>query len=167
MPTEDFLSVPGLDKTLRINKDCQKPFYAVFVEELGQNKFMTTEMRNKIFNRWAKITPLIPLQNLRQHLYNIEKKYYAAMTSWQQPALINKITDQSMALQEDIHEADDESARLIIKKAEAINNLNRTIASVNKLDAAPLQATFIINTNINEDEMAMEMNTIDIIPEED
>jgi hypothetical protein len=159
---EAQISLPNLQNTLRINKDCARPFYAAFVDELGGNKLLNKEIRKKIVARWAKITPLISENNLRQHLWNVEQKFYKATPPWEVPALINKITTTSMVLQEDILEADGQAARDLIKKSEAINNLNKTIAQVNKLTDQAAAPTFIIQTNVSEDSLMQEMNAVDV-----
>ncbi len=168
MAIEDFLQVPGLEKTLRLNRDCHKPFYAAFIDEVQDAKFLTTDLRKEIVARWQKITPLIPENNLRQQLLRYEQKYYAAIPKWEAPTLVAKITDQSMAMQEEIYEASPSIAPIVIRKAQAINDINKTIAAVNKLDSQTPTATFVIHTNIHEEDLIKDMNNIiDIEPQEE
>jgi hypothetical protein len=162
MPSEESLMLPNAENALRINKDLHKPYYFVFQDEVKDNKFLTREIRAKIISRWQDLTPKIPKINLQNYLSNMEKQFWASIPAWETKALTNKITNQSLALQEEVKEADQQSAGLLIKKARVIDQLNQTVAKVNRLiDQAPT-ATFVIQTNgINDDEMAMELNAVD------
>jgi hypothetical protein len=157
MPKEESLTIPNQENLTRINKDCERPFYYVFKEEVGGAGIITTEMRKNIVNRWALLTPLVPVGNLRHHLYNMEQKFWAATTPWSQQQLTNKITKNSIALVEEVYESNE----AITKKARVIDQLNQTVAKVNRLiDQAPA-ATFFIQTNVNEADMTREMNKIE------
>ena len=118
---------------------------------------ITTEIRNKIIDRWALLTPLVPRINLQAHVYQMEKKYWENLPPWSPRQLTNKITNNSIAIAEEVMESNES----ITKKARAINDLNKTIAQVNKLVDQSLAATFIITTNVNEASLAADMNVVD------
>lgn len=160
---ETQLTIPEQETITRINKSCAQPFYYVFQDVVSGMNLITTAMRKEIVARWAKLTPLIPENNLRHHLFNVEKKYWASIPPWTQQELTNKITHDSIGLINEVMDSNES----IIRKAKTVNDLNQTVAKTNRLiDQAPA-ATFLIQTNINEEEMISKMNAIDITPEED
>ena len=168
MSRELPIMVPiGLNKLTRICKDHQQPFYALFLKHVGQNTLITTKIRKEIIKEWIAIAPLIPKINLQVYLSSMEKKYWAQVPRWEQPELVNKITAQTMELQETILDAAPANTAIVVKKALAVDELNKTIARVNKLDAMAPIAQFVIQTNVSEIDIATEMNAIDITPEEE
>jgi hypothetical protein len=160
MPIEDKLITAETVNALRINKEIHLPFYAVFLEEVQSNTFLTKEIRLSIVNRWAAITPKIDRSALKVYLSGLEKKFWAAQPQWEQKALTNKITSQTLALQEEVKDSSAADAGLLIKKARVIDQLNQTVAKVNRLIDVPPIAQFIINTNIDEASMTLEMNSM-------
>lgn len=160
MPIEDKLILPDMDKALRINKDMHIPFYAVFQDEVQSNTFLTREIRASILTRWMAITPLVSKGTLKSYLSTLEQKYWASIPQWEQKALTNKITSQTLALQEEVKDSSAADAGLLIKKARVIDQLNQTVAKVNRLIDVPPIAQFIINTNIDEASMTLEMNSM-------
>jgi hypothetical protein len=162
MAIEDALILPEFENALRINTSMHPALYSAFKDEVQSNTFMTREIRANIIARWMKILPKIERSSFKVYLSDMERKYWASIPAWETKALTNKITNQSLALQEEVKEADQQTAGLLIKKARVIDQLNQTVAKVNRLiDQAPT-ATFVIQTNgINDDEMAMELNAVD------
>lgn len=159
---EKSISVPDLDKLIRISEEHYGPFYLVFTRHMKNSPVMTKQIRTAILNDWSNLCPSIPHMNLRNYLIRLEKKYWASIPKWEQSELINKITAESISMQEDVMDATSpQSLQMAKTKALTVDKLNETIARVNKLESVPPAPTFIINTNTNPQEMLAGLNTIE------
>jgi len=159
---EDHLIAKDVSGLERINKDLHQPFFAVFIEELGDNRFFTREIRKRILTRWGAIVPKISNVSLKNYLSDMEQKYWASISPWEQKGLTNKIITQTMDMQETIIEANNKNdLAMATKKSTAVIKGNELIAKVARLIDQTPAASFSINiSNISEDEMTMDMNKI-------
>ena len=146
----------------RISKSNKNELVKIFFQVLGTAKFITREKRREIRNAWKKEYPLIPDQSIASiYAYNLENDYYSDVESYNSKALTGKITKQLTDLQEDLQDASTKDE--ILKAAHKLNSITKSsevIAKVNRLyDAAP-QASILINTSVNEQELLSTLNAL-------
>ena len=132
-------------------KEWKTGLLSIFFRVVGDQSYLSRALRSEIRLAWDKQYPGISPHQWRQYLYILEKEYYEKVARWNADTLSNRITKQTMDLQEDLLEAATKNeVNIKVAKLSAITKGNELIARVNRLYEAPVQVGISIETNIDE-----------------
>lgn len=143
----------------RVSKDVtDKYLYPIFHSKLISYPFLTSVIRRQIIDQWQEIYPNVPEINLRVLLSTLEKKFYENVDVMDRNGLRNRIIEQQTYVNSMLIVSNEPDS----KKARGISESNKVIASVGQLSNLAPSVEIKINTNINEDQLAVKMNTIQV-----
>jgi len=127
--------------------------YPLFHASVETIPFLTTDTRREIIRTWSEMCPNIREINLRQCLNRMERSYYENMEIMDREGIRNRILEQQQYMNGMIMTSkisDDKKARAIVES-------NKLVASVAQLSDMAPQIEIKIETNAPSD-LSIRMN---------